>query len=135
MIHSKKAITAGAMRESRNLPTAVSFRGARLRGEESLALPTMQPAAREIPRPARNDTCGQISKQTKRRLAVANPLLIVSLVLSGFFALWLTNLGSPSLSSDESFIAILTAQPAGEILQRLNSDEPHPSAYYLAMHA
>ncbi|MFZ5919407.1 MAG: glycosyltransferase family 39 protein [Chloroflexota bacterium] len=61
------------------------------------------------------------------------PMLLVVLLCLGFFALWTWNLGYPSLSGDESFVAILTAEPAGEILQRLNTDEPHPPVYYLLM--
>jgi hypothetical protein len=115
------------------------------RSEESLGRPTAPPnrprnssshaLSAKRGRAWRKHAPQNDTAQTKRRLAGANPLLIVSLVLSAFFALWLTNLGSPSLSGDESFIAILTAQPTGEILQRLNSDEPHPPVYYLAMHA
>lgn len=61
------------------------------------------------------------------------PLLLVALVCLGFFTLWTWDLGYPSLSGDESFVAILTAEPTGEIMRRLNTDEPHPPVYYLIM--
>lgn len=63
------------------------------------------------------------------------PLLLIVLLCLAFFALWTWNLDYPSLSGDESFVAILTAKPTGEIMQRLNSDEPHPPGYYLIMRA
>ena len=63
------------------------------------------------------------------------PLFLAVLLCLGFFALWNWNLGYPSLSGDESFVAILTAEPTGEIMRRLNSDEPHPPVYYLIMRA
>jgi len=68
-----------------------------------------------------------------RRASGITPLLLTALVCLAFFALWSWNLGYPSLSGDESFVAILTSEPAGEILRRLNSDEPHPPVYYLMM--
>lgn len=61
------------------------------------------------------------------------PLLLVVLVCLGFFALWNWDLGYPSLSGDESFVAILTTRSTGEIMRRLNADEPHPPVYYLIM--
>ncbi len=61
------------------------------------------------------------------------PQYILVAVLLAFFAVWCWDLGYPSLSGDEAFVAILTTRPAGEILRQLNADEPHPPAYYLAM--
>jgi hypothetical protein len=60
--------------------------------------------------------------------------LLLVLILLAFFAFWLWDLGYPSLSGDEAFIANLAPRSTGEILQRLNSDEPHPPLYYLLMH-
>ena len=62
-------------------------------------------------------------------------LLPVVVICLGFFAVWIWDLGYPSLSGDESFVAILTTRPTGEILQLLNTDEPHPPVYYLIMRA
>ncbi len=56
------------------------------------------------------------------------------IVLLAFFAFWLWDLGYPSLSGDEAFVATFASKPLGEIFQRLNSDEPHPPIYYLLMH-
>ena len=61
-------------------------------------------------------------------------LVLVMMTLLAFFALWMRDLGYPALSGDEAFVAMLTARPAGEILQQLNIDEPHPPVYYLLMH-
>ncbi|MGB1251275.1 MAG: phospholipid carrier-dependent glycosyltransferase, partial [Candidatus Promineifilaceae bacterium] len=49
-----------------------------------------------------------------------------------FFALWMHDLGRVPYSADESFIALRAQQSAGEILARLNTDEPHPPIYYLS---
>ena len=65
------------------------------------------------------------------RLRAWIPLVII---LLAFFAFWLWDLGYPSLSSDESFVATFAAKPLDEIFQRLNSDEPHPPIYYVLMH-
>jgi hypothetical protein len=65
------------------------------------------------------------------RLRVWIPLVII---LLAFFALWLWDLGYPSLSGDESFVATFASKPLDEIFQRLNSDEPHPPIYYVLMH-
>jgi len=65
------------------------------------------------------------------RLRAWIPLVII---LLAFFAFWLWDLGYPSLSSDESFVATFAAKPLDDIFQRLNSDEPHPPIYYVLMH-
>lgn len=79
-------------------------------------------------------------------MSEANPMTIVEtsprarrlfpivIVLLAFFALWLWDLGYPSLSGDESFVATFASKPLGEIFQRLNTDEPHPPVYYVLMH-
>lgn len=58
-------------------------------------------------------------------------LLGLGLLWSGFFAFWNWDLGYPSLSGDESFVAIMVEQPVSYLFQRLNYDEPHPPIYYL----
>jgi hypothetical protein len=68
-------------------------------------------------------------------LAADRHLALFLLLCLSFFTLWTWNLSSHGLSGDEAFVAILSTRPAGEILQRLNSDEPHPPAYYLTMRA
>lgn len=60
--------------------------------------------------------------------------LPIVIVLLAFFAFWLWDLGYPSLSGDESFVATLASKPLNEIFQRLNTDEPHPPIYYVLMH-
>ena len=70
-------------------------------------------------------------KQTRPLLAGLGLLLGLSLLLSAFFALWNLDLGYPSLSGDESFVAIMAEQPVSYLFQRLNFDEPHPPMYYL----
>ncbi len=80
-------------------------------------------------------SAGPKVRRLTQRVAGIKSVFFVGAVLLAFFTLWLTDLGYPSLSSDESFVAILSARSTGEILQRLNSDEPHPPVYYLIMHA
>jgi len=63
------------------------------------------------------------------------PLLACAALLLAFFALWAGNLGHAELSEEEAFVDILTSKSTGEILQQLNTDEPHPPLYYLIMHA
>jgi hypothetical protein len=58
-------------------------------------------------------------------------LLALGLLWLAFFAFWNWDLGYPSLSGDESFVAIMDEQPVSYLFQRLNSDEPHPPLYYL----
>lgn len=70
-----------------------------------------------------------------RLLPEAPPSIAVILVLLSFFAFWNWDLGYPSFSGDESFVAILTSKPVGEILQQLNLDEPHPPVYFLVLRA
>jgi hypothetical protein len=49
------------------------------------------------------------------------------------FAAWAWNLGYGEYTGDEYFVVRFIQQPAGEILRRLNTDEPHPPLYYLMM--
>ncbi len=70
-------------------------------------------------------------KQTLSLPARLGLLLGLGLLWSGFFAFWNWDLGYPSLSGDESFVAIMVEQPVSYLFQRLNYDEPHPPAYYL----
>ena len=71
----------------------------------------------------------------KTKMTDVVPLFFVVLLCLGFFALWNWDLGYHSFSEDEWFVAHLAAEPAGEILRQLNSDEPHPPVYFLLMHA
>lgn len=74
------------------------------------------------------------ARLTLRPVSV-RPTFLAVLICLAFLAVWIWDLGYPSLSSDESFVAILTTRPAGEILRLLNTDEPHPPVYYLIMRA
>jgi len=63
------------------------------------------------------------------------PLLMCAALLLAFFALWTGNLGHAELTEEEAFVDILASKSTGEILQHLNTDEPHPPLYYLIVHA
>jgi hypothetical protein len=60
-------------------------------------------------------------------------LLCLPLLL-GFWAVWLNALGYPAFTEDEAFVTKMAERPVRDILQQLNSTEPHPPAYYLFMH-
>jgi uncharacterized membrane protein len=63
------------------------------------------------------------------------PLLSCAALLLAFFALWAGNLGHAELTEEEAFVDILASKSLGEIVQQLNTDEPHPPLYYLMTHA
>lgn len=59
---------------------------------------------------------------------------VIALLLL-FFGLWCHDLGRYALSGDEAFVALMADEPMHTILRRLNTDEPHPPAYYMLMRA
>ena len=61
------------------------------------------------------------------------PFLMCAVLLLAFFALWTGNLGHAELTEEEAFVDILASKSTGEILQHLNTDEPHPPLYYLIL--
>ena len=59
------------------------------------------------------------------------PLFLIGLVWLVFFSAWISNLGYPELTEEEAFVDSFTSQPLGQMLDRLNVDEPHPPIFYL----
>src|SRR5512136_605269 len=62
------------------------------------------------------------------------PQVLVGCVCLFFFAIWVGNLGHAELSEEEAVVDILASQPIGELLHRLDVNEPHPPLFYLIQH-
>lgn len=60
-----------------------------------------------------------------------SPLFLIVLVWLAFFSAWVSSLGYPELTEEEAFVDSFTSQPLGQMLERLNVDEPHPPIFYL----
>jgi hypothetical protein len=62
------------------------------------------------------------------------PPVLVGCVCLFFFAIWAGNLGHAELTEEESIVDVLASQPVGQLLQHLDTDEPHPPLFYLMQH-
>ena len=60
-----------------------------------------------------------------------SPLFLIVLVWLGFFSVWVSSLSYAELTEEEAFVDSFVNQPLGQMLNRLNVDEPHPPLFYL----
>src|SRR3974377_64288 len=74
-----------------------------------------------------------MATKTKQLPRQGNMMIVI--VLLAFFAAWVLNLNYSGYTEDEAFVTRLIQNPAGDILQRLNTREPHPPLFYFSMRA